>query len=237
MPNYITFGGVTSTSVGVTVEVYPSLNRPQRKIEKYSIPGRNGDIVMVQDAWENYEQEYEIWAGSRSFGASPSAFVSVADWLFSGSGYQRLEDTYEPNYYRMACFVGPFDVDNVLSQFGRATITFDCMPQRFLKSGETAVMLTASGTMSNPTSFTALPVITVHGSGSGVITCGYKALTISSITDGMVIDSVNQDAYYSATNLNNVISGNYPVIPGGNHIMAISGGITSIEVVPNWWTL
>lgn len=233
----MTFGGVTSDSVGVTVERYPSLDRPQRKVERFSVPGRSGDIIMVQDAWENYEQDYEIFAGSRSFGAAPAAFISVADWLYSKSGYQRLEDTYEPDYYRLACFEGPFEVENALSQFGRATITFNCQPQRFLKSGETAVTLTTSTTMSNPTSFTAKPVITVHGSGSGTITCGYKALTISSITDGMIIDSEKQDAYYSATNLNNVVSGSYPVIPGGNHIMAISGGITSIEVVPNWWTL
>ena len=62
MPNgYITFNGQTSTAAGVkAVEYYPALDRPRRKFTKMEVPGRTGDIVLFEDAWEDYEQEYEI---------------------------------------------------------------------------------------------------------------------------------------------------------------------------------
>lgn len=233
----LTFAGISSDDVGVRIERYPSLNRPSRKYDRYVVPGRNGDIIEMQDAWNNYVQEYNIFAGDRNNGAAPTAFVSVSEWLFK-SGYQILEDTYETDYFRKAIFVGPMDVENVLSQFGRCTIQFECMPQRFLWSGQTTVTKTASGSITNPTAFTARPLITVNGSGSGTITCGSKTLSISSITSGMIIDSENQDAYDAyMTNLNNLISGDFPEIPPGTSTFGITGGITSVVITPNYWTL
>ena len=53
----------------------------------------------------------------------------------------------------------------------------------------------------------------------------------------MTIDCEQMDAYAGTTNLNNLVSGSFPVIPGGEQTITITGGITSISVVPNWWTL
>lgn len=145
--NYIVWGGKDmrkiGTGKGIYIEHYPSRPRPARKIETESVPGRNGDIIFVQDAWENYDQEYEIafgtakdsstytWSGQMSLLAH-----EVAEWLFQPEGYQMLYDSYEPETFRLAYFKGPYDVESILNRYGRATITFTCKPQRFLFSGE-----------------------------------------------------------------------------------------------------
>ena len=237
MRNTFTFGGVSSDSLGLHIEYCPEQNRPARKMERYSVPGRNGDIIVAQDAWENIEQSYDIWGGNGTINDATVVGYSLADWLFSKNGYQRLEDTYDTQHYRLAFFEGPYDFQSVLRRRGRATITFSCDPRRFLLSGETAVTLTGTDTIDNPTSFTARPLLEVHGTGNGTIECGGNTITITGIYDGMVLDCDAQDAYYPGVNLNSLVSGEFPVIPGGTQTITITGGITSVEVTPNWWTL
>lgn len=204
-------------------------------MDRFSVPGRNGDIIVMQDAWENVEQIYNVW-GNIPGGNATDIGYSLADWLFK-DGYQRLEDSYDTDHYRKAVFLGPLDIENVLRRRGRAEIVFDCDPRRFLKTGEATTTITAQTNFNNPTKFTAKPVITVHGSGSGAIAGGGNTLTISNITNGMVIDCENQNAYLGTTNLNADVSGAFPVLLTGIHSINFSGGITSLDVVPNWWTL
>lgn len=243
MPNgYITFNGKTSTAAGVkAVEYYPPLDRPRRKFTKMEIPGRTGDIVLMEDAWEDYEQEYEIYAGTGARGSAPTQFRSIFEWLHSANGYARLEDTYDSTVYRKAYYVGPTDVENVLNRFGRATIKFMCQGKRWLKSGETAITVSATNTnITNPTAFPARPVIVVTGSDNGTLTIGGTVVTLTGISTGMIIDCERMTVTNSAgtTNLNSVMTlGEFPTIPTGTSAVQFTGGITRLAITPNWYII
>ena len=231
----ITWAGVPlSTVTNVLIENAPETNRPARKVDRYEVPGRNGDIVVAQDAWENVPRTYDLVAYGGDYNQMTSALM---EWLYAPSGYQRLEDSFDALVYRLAYVSEATDIENLVNENGRCTVSFKCDPRRFLKTGESAVTLSGTGTITNPTRFTAKPVITVSGSGNGTIECGGNTITIAGIYDGMTIDCEQMDAYAGTTNLNNLVSGSFPVIPGGEQTITITGGITSISVVPNWWTL
>lgn len=235
MNGEITWAGVPlSTVTNVLIENAPETNRPARKVDRYEVPGRNGDIVVAQDAWENVPRTYDLVAYGGDYNQMASALM---DWLYVPSGYQRLEDSFDALVYRLAYVSEATDIENLVNENGRCTVSFECDPRRFLKTGESAVSLSGTGTITNPTRFTAKPVITVSGSGNGTIECGGNTITIAGIYDGMTIDCEQMDAYAGTTNLNNLVSGSFPVIPGGEQTITITGGITSISVVPNWWTL
>lgn len=130
----ITWNGISSDDLGIVIKTVPEQNHPERKLDIISIPGRNGDLVVSQKAWHNYEQDYEVFAGEKD-GDAQKKFMDITAWLTSADGYARLEDSFEPGYYRMAYFAGPFDVEFTLTRIGHATITFNCAPQRFLIDG------------------------------------------------------------------------------------------------------
>lgn len=231
----IIWAGVPLSEVcDYVIEAAPETNRPARKADRYEVPGRNGDIVVFQDAWENVSLEYDIVIHGRDYNVEASM---LAEWLYAPKGYQRLEDSFDLAVYRLACVSENTRIRNLVNTEGRCTIEFDCDPRRFLLTGEAAVTFIATGKIKNPTVFTAKPVITVHGSGSGTISAGGNTISIADITDGMILDCEAQDAHAGMANLNNEISGAFPVLPGGTQEIEITGGITSIEVVPNWWTL
>ena len=154
----ITWNGVASDTLGIVVSKVPSLNRPQRKFNSYSVPGRNGDLVVMQDAYAEYEQEYEIFA----LDDAQVDARAIVDWLYQ-DGWCKLADDWEPEYYRMAYFVGPLDIETLISEAAVCTITFRCRPQRFIV--ESPITVASGDTIINDTNHIAKPIITLTGSG------------------------------------------------------------------------
>lgn len=138
--NTINFGGVT---LPCTVERYPTIKKAARKYRQYSIPGRSGDIFIQDDAWENVIQPYEIYAGGDTDGQAQTDWTAIAK-LLSLKDYQTLSDTYDTTHYRKAVFNGPMDIENAWNTHGRATIEFNCRPERFLTSGAESVTFEAT---------------------------------------------------------------------------------------------
>lgn len=227
--------GVSSDDVQVIVERFPNVNIPARKYEKISVPGRNGDILIPEDAYENVPQRYEIYVSAEKE-KLPAVARCVACWLCV-SGYQRLEDSYFLDSYRLAHYSGSLEIENILNRFGRATIEFDCKPQRFLHDGELVLSYSGAGKIVNPTRFPSAPLIKVLGSGSGTLTIGSTTVSLTGISEYVMLDCDIQDAYKGLVNKNSNMTGSFPKIEGGEQVVTFTGGITGLEITPRWWTL
>lgn len=236
----IVFNGRPSTDYHIQVEHPPGYDIPERDFEAIHVPGRNGDIIISKKSYKNVNRSYEIAFGSMEK-LFPEMARKVSEWLHSASNYARLEDSYEPEYYRLAIYNNSLEMENILFHAGRATIEFNCKPQRFFKMGDRIVTFnSASGNyLKNPSSFTALPIITVRGSGNGVINIGGYVVSISNIDQYITIDSTIQDCYKGTLNKNSYVTlgSDFPKLEEGNTQISFSGGVTSVEVIPKWWTL
>lgn len=234
----VIFNGISSQDFHIQVEHPPGYEFPERDYDLVHVPGRNGDIVLDKGSYKNVEREYEIAVAAinESFATAANR---ISEWLHSASTYARLEDSYEPEYYRMALYSENNLVSNILQHAGRTTVLFNCKPQRYLKQGEKPVIFKSTGKLRNPTYFNALPIITVKGNGSGVLQVGNYIVNISSIEGSLIIDSEIQDAYNGTQNQNQYVTLNngFPQLVSGESQISFTGGITSVEVIPNWWTL
>lgn len=243
----ITWNGVASDTIGIRIERAATIIRPRRKADVISIAGRNGDLVMMQDAWNNYIQPYDVFFGTGEYLSAETAADAVSAWLHSASGYARLEDTYEPDVYRLAYYVDEQEIENAITQYGRETIQFNCRPERFLKSGETAVTVSSSNTqIANPTQYESRPLIRVNGSGAGTLTIAGTnktySVSITGISSYMYLDCDEQNAYKTAgTNLNNQVTitngVDFPRLGGGDNTITWTGGITSLQITPRWFRI
>lgn len=237
MGNYFFFNGARSIDKGLTIEYCPSVGTGQRVVEKIPVPGRSGDLVIDTGAYGNYIQPYEIWFKDKLRGTTRAA-RDIAQWLLSGVGYMRLEDTYDPEVFRLAMFTGPFDVENWMLTHGRATLEFDCQPQRWLKTGQRPVAVQSGQSLIN-TWQPAKPLIQVTGTGDGTLVVGGSTISISDMTGAITLDSETEDAYSGTENLNNnvQVNGGYPILQNGETAVSFSGGITAVQITPKWWSL
>lgn len=230
----IWFNYRSSDDFNVIVEHYPDVVIPSRKSEKVSVPGRNGDLLIQQDAFENVHQRYDIYVSAEEI-RLPTITHKIAEWLCV-KGYRRLEDSYWKDTFRLASFTGGVEIANILNRFGKATIDFDCKPQRFFKNGDQFINLTNAQILHNPSTFVAKPLIVVQGSGAGTITDGSNVLTLSNCNN-ITIDCDAKQIYQGLINLNRYGSGAFPELQPGDTRIIWSGGITGIKLKPRWWTI
>lgn len=240
----IFYNGKSSDDYGIIVEHIPTTEFPEKDYEVIHIPGRNGDVYIDNECYKNVARTYDIATiadrPNRSF-----SYVTnqVSNWLHSASGYARLEDTYEPEYYRMAVYKESKVFQNIFNDAGRVTITFECKPQKYLKSGDNALIFDTANTVytfRNPTIHVASPIIKVYGSGSGSFTINGQTITVSNLDGFVVIDSEAQDCYKNDINKNSdvTLGNDYPRLWSNQPNQIIfSSGITKIEVVPKWYTI
>lgn len=167
---------------------------------------------------------------------------SLRNWLLANRGYQRLEDTYHPDEYRLARFSGKIETTAEQLKVGEFDMTFDCKPQRFLKSGDFAITYTKSGSIFNPTFFTSQPKLRVYG--KGTLEIGDTIITILSTYpySYIDIDCEIQDAFYengtTTVNCNPYISlvdGDFFKIDPDVQTITLGSGITKVEIIPRWW--
>ena len=188
----VVFNGISSQDLHIQVQTEPDYDFPEKDYEVTHVPGRNGDIVIDQGSWQNVSRKYNL-----AMDAVKISYTEVASklvqWLHSASGYARLEDSYEPDFYRMAMYKDSGSISNIYNKAGQIEVEFTCKPQRYFKSGEIADIFTTSTEYRNPTDFPAKPLIKIHGRGSGTVGIGTYTVTINDIIEGMIINSEQQN--------------------------------------------
>ena len=162
----LTFDNKSSRSYGVYITGEAVYNAPERAVEMISIPGRNGAFALDQGRFENIEVSYPAGIFAENESDFAQAVSDFRNFLCSKRGYCRLTDEYNPSEYRMAVYKSGLEVDPAQLRAGEFTITFECKPQRFLTSGETATSVASGGTVTNPTLFDASPLVEAEGYGT-----------------------------------------------------------------------
>ena len=166
----LSFDNVSSRTYGVYITGEAVYNAPERDVEMISIPGRNGSFALDKGRFENIEVTYPAGIFADNEANFANAISEFRNFLCSRNGYVRLQDEYNPNEYRMAVYKSGLEVTPAQLKAGEFEIVFDCKPQRFLTSGETAIEMVSAGSLvnqiTNPTLFDSNPLLAVTGSGT-----------------------------------------------------------------------
>ena len=233
MRHYFTLDGVDSRTFGVYISGQGTFSAPARPYEAQPVPGRNGDILTGGKRLENGTLTYPAFI-VRDF---EDNIRGLRNFLLSRVGYVRLSDSYHPGEYRMVYYGEAFEPEvTERNKEARFDLVFGCKPQRFLLSGEAATVYTSAGTITNPTRFSAQPLIRVYG--SGTVGIGSTTITITAANVYTDIDCALMAAYKGAVNRNSYVqlsTLDYPVLPPGSTGITLGGSVTRVEITPRWW--
>lgn len=238
MSNFLIFNGRQSRDFGIYISGSGTFSAPKRQFEKFAVPGRNGTLKIDSGTFENVSVSYKC-AIVQNFVQNAAALRA---WLLSPAGYCRLEDTYHPGEFRMAHYSSGVDFTDFTQLLRAASVmlTFDCKPQRFLKSGENPIYSPVK--IYNPTAFPAKPLIKFKMTAeSGSITVGECNIALSGmkIGDTITIDAETMDAVGTiGGNVNNgiTVTGDMLLQPQ-TYATVSSSGITDLTIMPRWWII
>lgn len=244
-----TFNGVTASSMGLTVEYVPDMAINRKRMTTHVVPGRNGVLHQWDGSFEPTVRRYVCW-----FKHTPVATQAhtIAQWLQGAPVDARLEDDYDPAFFRKATYTGPADVQNCLERYGRITVEFE-VGVAWLKAGEeifeTDVPYGERGQVElvNPAPFDSHPLIRLVGSVSGLLIVNGQPLVVrfpGTEDHTIFIDCELQECWEivdGAEVYSNTYIGSdgsiYPSLHPGLNLVVITGGLTHISITPRWWTV
>lgn len=235
MLGYIIINGVNSNDYGIYLTDAGVYGIAEKDVEAVSVAGRNGDLLFDNHRYLNKNFSYPALI-IENFERNYSEFIN---FLMSQKGYMRLEDSFMPEFYVMATYVGGSDPSKVVrkGKDGVFQLPFNRKPQRFLKEGEKAITITSNTTLHSTYRMDALPLVRAYGTGS--VTINGVTITINTADTYTDIDCDTQNAYKGSTNCNGKITlnnGEFFKLKTGDNSISLSG-ISQIEIKPNWWTL
>lgn len=232
----IVYGGGASSDYGIVVSEAPTFDKPTRRSNVFNIQGRNGSIIFQDGSFDDVTRSYKVWIAEDDNDLVDKV-NAVSGWLYSKTGYQRLEDSFEPDVFRLAYYNGSGNISNELMAYGETTISFTCRPERFLKSGEDETEVQNGGSIYNPTRFEAKPLIHIEGTGTVSVSISGKSIT-ASITDYINIDCDRLDAYrLPSENKNSSITGTFPTLIEGKNTIGLTGSITKCTITPRFFII
>ena len=148
LTDWFEWNGVKSSELGSTyglndvdyqLVVRKAINipSPARKTNVYKIAGRTGDFVVPTDSWENIKIDIDLFLYCTEAGQDNlhKFCRAISEWLNGGKtpgGYNELTLCESSGYYE-AYFTGPYNVENLLYEKGKATISFNANPKHYVE--------------------------------------------------------------------------------------------------------
>lgn len=236
--DYFWIDGVRCDEYGIVLQGPVSFSGTKPYYTAVNVPGKNGELHIYDGSFENVDGSAKCYALQRD--GVDRALNAISMLTLMRPGYHRLETTDEPEIYRMAAVVNGPETEVRMRILAPFSISFNCKPQKFLKSGERAIRLGESGAIIRNPGFEAYPKINVYGEGLSELIINGETINFNADFAGHVLlDFETENAFTGNENANYKIktTGKWPTLKPGENRIEWTGGIEHISLIPNWYVL
>lgn len=241
--NTLRVNGIDLTNTyGMYVDGSLSLNKPSKRVDTISVPGRSGDLVIDYGTFENLVITY------------PCMIREYFDYLFNFlvndlakmRGYVKIECSNDTQHYREGVPIIPqTPTVKRIGNEGYFDLSFNCKPFRMLNSGDQNIVQSGSPiTANNPTGFDAEPLLRFRGYGEISFVNYYGTsyeIFVDQHPDGYI--TIDCDRMLVASNsigLNNpqqyvnVVGSQYPKLLRGTTTITYDNTFSEMFIYPRW---
>lgn len=232
--SYVEFNGHRSDEYDLYLEAGLSFSSPARDMEFEKIAGIDGEVAIGDQTLKNTKLSFPFRLRNTNTTVEKRA-EEISNWLKKDALWHDLIFGGDPNHVYTAIYVDEYDIDRIVSTYGKVVLGFTVKPYKFLKSGLTPLPSPAS--LSNPTTRDARPLITIKGTGNITLQIGSEKLTLKGVDGGVVIDSLKQvvtNLAGTAPAWDKVTSYPLPVIKPGSQAVLTTGTITELKITPRY---
>ena len=228
--DWFEWNGERSTEHGIFVSEQPPITVPKERSKQTTIPGRPGNLTTLEDN-DVYD---DLTLTATCYIRDPALIPSIAGWL-KGGGTVTFANHPGDFYHARISNQIPFEKILRGNPHRSFAVNFCCSPPFWYMSNPAEVTITnGSAVVVNPGTVYAEPIIHIYGSGDATLIVNDSFVELEGIEDGIILNSVIQEAYQGETLLNEKMEGEFPVLKPGNNLVSWSGDITRVVIEPNW---
>ena len=255
--------GVDARNFGIYLQKPIEFSEAKPIVEIQSIPGRNGDLIFETGSYENRTGIATCFCLKKDV---EKAISAAGRFLMAKHGYRRLETSDDPDHFWLARIENSPRIEQRMRTLAPFEISFDCKPQRFLKSGEEKIVIPFDGgsylhiDLFNNFGFPSKPLFHIRFGEKETHSVSidvYHAMQQNGVVPSkniyaygvpdkdLYIDCDIHDVYSESGNQNkHVLTYEFPSLePGQNQInidLKAGGFVESgeyVEIMPRWWEL
>lgn len=237
--SFFEYAGKRSSDFGIVISAVPDIPAAQRDIETVVIPGRDGVLTIDNGRFDEIQVVYSCWAYHCGRAEKAASLRRIKAWLGkNGGAYDRLADTYDPEYFWKAHFSGNLTIIEEAPNVTTFEAEFSAHPFKFSLEGEELREYQKTDTIFNPEAFPSDPYIRITGSGDMALAVNGQTWELKGVDGYIELDSMTKNTFKGSENWNAKKQGEgYPVfVPGGNSL-EVTGNAAKIEIKPRWRTL
>ncbi len=239
-----TYNGRSSADFGLHIQSKSVFSAPEYDTEFISIPGRSGDIINPNRRFANIKVTYTVFLARKNTAALAAVLRDIKGWLYSEPDrYHELTDSYDAEYFRYGVISGNLDIEEQLNKVGSFTVTFNCKPYKYSFAGQEVLATSAKRlSVTNLTAFESRPYIKLYGSDAVTLNVSSRdstsLWTISAIDEYIEIDSELMNCFKGTDLKNDTVTGDdFPVLKPGENVIACTGNVRRLEIIPRWCCL
>ena len=160
MRNELTFNGTNFSTFSAYIATSNFMDGASKDMESVIVLGRSGELLINNNRYNNITLKVLVYVTQNM----KTNMDAMRHYLESCHGYKTYSETLTSGEYRMASFSNMFVPDVYDNNSGTVVLEFNCMPQRWLKSGETPVSVS-----STPQTYTGNPISIDNPSGISAV--------------------------------------------------------------------
>lgn len=228
---YIKLDGKSSRDLGLSITKRPSFSAPKRRYEKFDIPGRDGELYIDQEKYDDLTTEISFNYIVDHDDMWHEKWRKCKIWLLKG-GIRKLELSDDKHFYRKVKYIELSTNERSVRNAGEFSANIVTDPYSYVISG--SYMYPYMQVRVNDYEV-CKPIYYITGEGMCVLTVNGKSMNIN-VGQNIYIDTELQLAYRNDGVLRNTsVSGIYEdlyLLPGKNDIRITSG--FELQIQPNW---
>lgn len=226
MPTGFSWNGIDAITKGIITEKLPSRDSAMPRVNKVSVPGRDGFLTIDEKCFEPIVKTVEFHCDGKV------SLDNIKEWL-TGNGEIIFEN--EPDRYYKASILNQISFTDIIPKVQKGIIIFDCQPFGYLITGKTTVTISATNsTIVNPGNYYSEPYIKLYGSGNVALTVNGTTTVINNVSSYVEIDTELDQFYKGTTSMEGNVVGNCPTFQVGSNTIAWTGTVTKLEIIPRW---
>jgi len=223
------FNGRSLHDFDAIVTKPPPIDFAYEHHESFTIPGRDGTLHEARPSYRSRPKPAECVLFTQKY------LSELAGWL-RGSG--NVIFSTERNFSYRAIVRSPIPLEWVFNNgFRSFLVQFEVQPFKYSNNPENDFLSTTEHiNFFGKGSRTAEPVITIFGTGNITLTINGSPIQLIGVSGHITLNSEIMDAYSGNTNLNNRMTGAFPILRSNGEMNTISwtGNVQRVEIIPNW---
>jgi phage-related protein len=227
--DWFEWNGIRCTDYGMHVLEQPPLTMPAERVTFTDVPGRSGSLTTL----EGDDIYADMVLTAQCMIADPARIPALCGWLKGGG---RVTFANRPGGCYYARINNQIAFEKILrgNPHRSFAVAFRCKPFWYQVGVEPITLTASGGTITNPGSVHAEPIITVHGSGDITLMVGTTLIELEGIKDSITLDTPLMEAYSGIVSMNGRMSGEFPVLKPGMNAVSWAGDVSKVVVEPNW---